>query len=149
MRQYDPPVMAFQEDRKAKHRWLQWIGLKALPPDPHEWVAAASFSVDDALLGTSFEASELAASLGQDGIEAQQRHYVAPDTNGWNSPGPPAQDRIRMAVLVRRRDLGRARAAASTYGQRLVPLSDDDLARLAMQTPDPSSDETATNGPNP
>jgi hypothetical protein len=104
---------------RPKRSWRERLGLQQPAPDPDEWVTAVSTVVDDTETGFSELADSAVTALAQDGIETERRPYVIPDRGGVNwLPGftPNASDRIRIAVLVRRRDLERARAALGPHG---------------------------------
>ena len=101
------------------HRWLRWAGLyeSPPPPDPEAWMPVAqNLNVDDPETGACEEAARLARALGAAGVEAQQRAYIPQNDISIGrvglrllGPGPPAADRIRVAVLVHSRDLVRSR----------------------------------------
>lgn len=85
--------------------------------DPDAWTPVIKdLMVDDAETGACEEATKAMAALSAAGIEARQRAYVLQDDlslgrAGFHllGPGPRAADRIRVAVLVRQRELDRAR----------------------------------------
>lgn len=99
---------------KPKHKLLKWVGLQAPPPDPESWVLVATGAVDNAGTGASDYASTIAKALGGKNIEARQHPYVVPDNTGLAAGAMPVSKstvaRVRVAVLVHRRDLDRARA---------------------------------------
>jgi hypothetical protein len=102
------------------NRLLRWAGLEEpanAPVDPDAWTPVTKdLLVDDAETGHCEEAGSAVATLSAAGIEARSRAYVLQDDismgrSGFRllGPGPGAADRIRVAVLVRRRELDRAR----------------------------------------
>lgn len=101
------------------NRLRKWAGLQQRPQppvDPDAWTPVAQdLPVDDAETGHCEEAAKLVARLTAAGVEARQHVYVLQDDisigrSGFRllGPGPAAADRIRVAVLVHRRDLERA-----------------------------------------
>lgn len=111
------------------NRLRKWAGLQQPQPpeDADAWTPVAQdLPVDDAETGRCEEAAKLVARLAAAGIEGRQHPYVLQDDisigrSGLRllGPGPAAADRIRVAVLVRRRDL--ERAAASIAGNVTKP----------------------------
>lgn len=100
-------------------RLRKWAGLQQPQEprvDPDAWTPLArDLPVDDAETGRCEQAAKLVARLNAAGIEGRQHPYVLQDDisigrSGLRllGPGPAAADRIRVAVLVRRRDLERA-----------------------------------------
>ena len=79
--------------------------------------------------------------LTDSGIETEQRPYTLPDSGGYlRLPGviPSPVDRIRVAVLVRRRDLERAKEVLRPHvglpdDPEPEPISDEELARLSQE----------------
>lgn len=109
----DPPA-------RPRRRWLRWVGLdppRQTPADPDAWTPVASgLLVDDVETGHCEAAAQITAALAGGGVPSHQRVYVVQDDISLGraglrllGPGPPAADRIRMAVVVHNRDLARAR----------------------------------------
>jgi hypothetical protein len=128
---------------KPKHRWLAWVGLQEPPPDPEAWVPVATGPVDDSGTGASSYASTISQALTDAGIEARQRPYVVPDNRGLAAAllvvNQSAADRVRVAVLVRARDLERARSVVGTAHDSELegrPISEGQAAFwLSQDTP--------------
>jgi hypothetical protein len=141
--------MASADRSGGKRRsWRERFGRTAPAPDPDAWVALVSEHIDDPATGASEHAKRVAAALEEQAIEVQLRPYVPPDQPGaipavtGLSALRSVDDRIRVAVLVRRRDLERARAAATHVDHSNLEwhsvadgggFSDEELTRLSMQ----------------
>jgi hypothetical protein len=109
-----------------KKSWRDWLGLRAPAPDPNDWVLATSARVDNAETSHSKGAARAAQALEHAGLEVQQRPYVLPDETGFNRAAggfsPSGVDRIRIAVLVHRRDLERATAVLHPHDGERDPV---------------------------
>lgn len=91
-------------------RLRRWVGLGARGASaPGEWVEIVShLRIDDPESGGSSQAERVCDVLAAGGVETNRRSYVLPDSTYWfGGAGPKAADRLRVAVLVRRRDLDR------------------------------------------
>ena len=108
-----------EPESTRRHKWLRWVGLQEPETpavDPDAWTPVAhGLQVDDTENGTSEAASRVTAALTAAGIESHQRPYLLQDDISMGrvglrllGPGPPAVDRIRLAVLVQNRNLPRA-----------------------------------------
>jgi hypothetical protein len=121
------------------HKWLKWVGLQEPPVDPEAWMAVVKdLGVDDAETGVCVAAARVTEALKAAGIEADQRAYVRTEQGrvsgmSWGAfvGGTPASDRVKVAVLVRNRDLEQAASVVAGLGDyREVDdrLVDEDLA---------------------
>jgi len=119
--------------KTRKKSWLERLGLQAAP-DPEEWVLASSGRID-ANTGDSRAAAEAARALSQAGIEAQQKRYVLPDNAGFNQAAggftPSVTDRIRVGVLVHRRDLEQAKEVLGRGDREPEPTDEETSSRGA------------------
>jgi hypothetical protein len=106
-----------------KRGFLQRLGLTPGPPDPEEWVELAESTPGSTV------ADGLVAGLRALGIEAREKPYVAPDGVFDLGGGPDAGSRVRLAVLVHRRD--EARATEYLRAHEAQPISDAELTRQA------------------
>lgn len=96
---------------------------------------------NNAQTGFSRTAARAAQELTDASIEAEQRPYTLPDSTGFHAlPGaiPSPFDRIRVAVLVRRRDLERANEVLRPHvglpdDPEPEPISDEELDRLSQE----------------
>jgi hypothetical protein len=124
---------------RPKKGWRERLGLKQPEPDPEDWVSVTSARINNFVTGFSRTAARAAQALTDTGIETEQRPYALPDTTGYQRlPGaiPSPADRIRVAVLVRRRDLERAKEVLRPHvsladDPEPEPISDDELDRLS------------------
>ena len=118
----------------GKRGLLQRLGLKSVSPDPEQWVELA-----ESVPGSSVPA-EVVAGLKAIGIDAREKPYVPPDGVFDLGGGPEAASRLRLAVLVHRRD--EARATAFLRAHEAEPISDAELARQAQAAgePEPPAD---------
>ena len=122
-----------------KRGWLERLGLRASAPDPEDWVVVAEGKLDTE--SRSSDAEGIVELLTGAGLEARAESYIRDDSALHGITGgetPRAQERVRVAVLVRRRDQARAdglmRDQLSTE-----PVSDEELSRLAEEA-GPSED---------
>jgi hypothetical protein len=87
-------------------------------------------------------AARTVALLADAGVQAQARPYVLPDDSprrGWmGDVGPDAEARLRVAVVVRRRDLAKAEEVLGAR-PKAEPIGGEDLARLAEEAGPPSA----------
>ncbi len=91
-----------------RRSWRQRLGLAPEAPGPEDWVRAAEIRVDES--GKPRHLDRAVSRLREAGMETQQRPYVIPDENSrYGFPIPDASERVRIAILVRARDLDRAR----------------------------------------
>jgi hypothetical protein len=99
--------------RRPNKTWLQRLGLREAAPDPAEWVPVFWAGVNDLETGFSQAAADAAKALEDAGLEVTQQPHVLPDDTGFNQAAggfsPSASGRIRIAVLVHRRDFERAK----------------------------------------
>jgi hypothetical protein len=116
--------------RIVKRSWLERMGLKAGEPSPGDWVVLEKPPLESQV-GSSY-ADEMVQALTDAGIDARTEPYMSPDHgDGYSraaNPGPSAQQRVLVAVLVRRRDEARARELVNG-----AQVSDEELARLAEE----------------
>jgi hypothetical protein len=104
-------------------------------------MSVTSARIDNAETGSSTTAARAAQVLTDTGIETQQRPYALPDNTGYlrlSGAIPSPVDRIRIAVLVRRRDLERAKEVLRRHvhlpdDPEPEPISDEELARLSEE----------------
>jgi hypothetical protein len=124
------------------------LGLQHSAPDPDDWVPVVSARITDAEAVSSSTADRAAQVLTNAGIETEQRPYALPDGTGFNAlPGAIASpaDRVRVAVAVRRRDLGRAKEVLRPHvglpdDPEPEPISDQELARLSEEAGQPAQE---------
>ncbi len=129
---------------RPRKSWREHLGLGQPELDPDDWVSVTSTRIDDAETGFSRAAARAAQALTDAGIETEQRPYALPDTTGYHRlPGaiPGPADRIRVAVLVRRRDLERAKEVLRPHvslpdDPGPEPICDDELDRLSKDAGD-------------
>lgn len=126
------------DSSKHRHRWLEWLGLQAPPPEADTWVPVARAFV------SSTDASRLVERLGAAGIDGRQRSYSFDNTRpsligaGWSG-----EVEARVAVLVHDRDCPRALEIArelegEQHGRAGRPgISDEELAREALEAGPP------------
>jgi hypothetical protein len=139
-----------------RRSWRQRLGLAEQPPNQNAWVVLASAQVDDAERGYSEPIERVEQALRTAEIDVQVRPYVGPDGAGtipavigtWSARS--VEDRIRIVVLVRLRDLERAETVAG--GIQHVRLewhtepqgsafTDEELTRLSLGTNDDRAPE--------
>ncbi len=126
---------------RPRKNWRERLGLGQPEPGPADWVSVISARVTDAETGFSRTAARAAQVLTDAGMETEQRPYTLPDNTSFNRlPGAISSpvDRIRVAVLVRRRDLERAKEVLRPHvglpdDPEPEPISDEELARLSQQ----------------
>jgi hypothetical protein len=95
--------------------------------------------IDNAETGFSTTAARAAQLLTDTGIETEQHPYALPDNTGslgLSGAIPSPVDRIQVAVVVRRRDLERAKEVLRPHvnlpdDPEPEPISDEELARLS------------------
>jgi hypothetical protein len=128
------------DDARHRHRWLEWLGLEAPPPEPDTWVPVArAFRVDDVRHQSSAMAARLVHRLHREGIEGRQRTYGF-DTTRATALAASGGLVTRVAVLVHHRDRGRAIEIAKRLARdeqerlRVPPISDEELAGQALET---------------
>jgi hypothetical protein len=127
--------------RGSRKSWRERLGLQEPEPDPGDWVPVTSAGINNGATGFSRTAARAAQVLTDTGIETEQRPYVLADAGGYlRLPGaiPSSADRIRVAVLVRRRDLDRAKEVLRPYvslpdDPEPEPIRDDELARMSKE----------------
>jgi hypothetical protein len=121
--------------------WRERLGLAPAAPDPDDWVPVLSARVTDPGAHTSRTATRAAQLLTESGVEFEQRPYTLPDDGGYHrlvGTVPSAVDRVRIAVLVRRRDLERAKDLLRPHmgladDPEPDPISDEELTRLSEE----------------
>jgi hypothetical protein len=104
-------------------------------------VSVISALIDNAETGFSTTAARAAQVLTDTGIETEQRPYALPDNTGYlrlSGAIPSPVDRIRVAVLVLRHDLERAKQVLRPHvhlpdDPEPEPISDEELARLSKE----------------
>jgi hypothetical protein len=126
---------------RPRKSWRERLGVQRPAPDPDDWVSVISARVNDAETGFSGTAVRAAKVLTESGIQTERRPYALPDSGGYlRLPGalPSSVDRIRVAVLVRRRDLERAKEVLRPHvglpdDPEPEPISDEELTRLSQE----------------
>jgi hypothetical protein len=142
--------MAHGPQERPKKPWRERLGLVAPAPDPADWVSVLSARITDAETGASRAAAVAAQVLTDAGVETEQRPYTVADTTGFHTlPGaiPSPVDCIRVAVLVRRRDLEHAKDLLRPHvglpdDPEPEPISDEELTRLSEEAGRPPSSST-------
>jgi hypothetical protein len=118
----------------AQRGWLERLGLKTDRADPEEWVIVASSRQDTE--SVSQYAERTVDILAEASIQAEAKPYVRPDDSTLRGitgdDGSTAQSRLRVAVVVRRRDQVRAEEILRQR-PKAEPISDEELARLAEE----------------
>ncbi|MGO9788802.1 MAG: hypothetical protein ACLP8S_04495 [Solirubrobacteraceae bacterium] len=92
---------------RPRRSWRERLELQHAVPDPDDWVSVVSARINDAETGSSRTVARAAKVLTDSGIQTEQRPHTLPDSGGYlRLPGaiPSPVERVRVAVLVRRRD---------------------------------------------
>ena len=81
-------------------------------------------------------AERIVELLAEAGVQAEAKPYVRPDAQGLSGitggDGPTATARVRVGVMVHRRDQARAEEIVLSQ-PKAQPISDEELSRLAEE----------------